>query len=488
MKKIIALLIVLTMAFSAVNVLAEGVSANIAAYEVYINGIKLAPTSDSPFLEVNGRTYLPMRLLAESLSITVDWKEGQPSMAIVGFPAEDVVKAVNSTKTAFKNLSERLDEEGNLKVQPLIEETAVNPATNAVYTAEELEAENAKITDANNAVKKAVKDAYVAIVSAKADIENYNTSYGLSNTWRSFYAQYSTLYGYVAKFDYAEFAKNYDEKNLPAVTAKILSEEMNPKKNSSTTTANEIITKLYDAYNNETIRTQKLTVIFEDYNNAYSGSAEWVSLKYDFLTKDYESFEKDMESFFKSLVEVSSASLINTLNSIDATNRQEGLMYTYNGFFESSQFDKWTKLYDAYKTNSADFAALKDEFCEIINEKNAVDFIKNTIWNNGFRFLQIEAENVEFPENEQEKFKTAYPEEETYSRKVVEDKLTSENNRMIFYNILFENSTVLQPEWSKFYTSYGDIFKKVGTNYTGADFNAASLRNSISALMGTVGE
>ena len=73
MKKFITGLLVGAILCSSVGALAVSLIANPADFKVFVNGAEFV--SDPPTLEVEGRTYLPLRAIGEALGVPVEWNE-----------------------------------------------------------------------------------------------------------------------------------------------------------------------------------------------------------------------------------------------------------------------------------------------------------------------------------------------------------------------------------------------------------------------------
>ena len=73
MKKFIAGFIIGAMIFGVIGVFAASYVANPVTFKVLVNGEEF--TSDPPPLVVEGRTYLPLRAMADALDVPVNWNE-----------------------------------------------------------------------------------------------------------------------------------------------------------------------------------------------------------------------------------------------------------------------------------------------------------------------------------------------------------------------------------------------------------------------------
>lgn len=73
MKKFISGFLVGALIFSMLGIFAASYVANPLDYKVMVNGKEF--TSDPPPLEVEGRTYLPLRAMGDALGVPVNWNE-----------------------------------------------------------------------------------------------------------------------------------------------------------------------------------------------------------------------------------------------------------------------------------------------------------------------------------------------------------------------------------------------------------------------------
>lgn len=73
MKKFICGFVLGALIFSMLGVVAVSYVANPLEYKVLVNGKEF--TSDPPPLEVDGRTYLPLRAMGDALGVPVNWNE-----------------------------------------------------------------------------------------------------------------------------------------------------------------------------------------------------------------------------------------------------------------------------------------------------------------------------------------------------------------------------------------------------------------------------
>lgn len=73
MKKFISGFLVGAMLFGAIGAFAVSYVANPLDYKVIVNGEEFV--SDPPALEVEGRTYLPLRAMGDALGVPVNWNE-----------------------------------------------------------------------------------------------------------------------------------------------------------------------------------------------------------------------------------------------------------------------------------------------------------------------------------------------------------------------------------------------------------------------------
>ena len=72
-KSLIAGIILGVILFSGATVFAANYQAQTATFPIYINGEEWQ--TDSPVVVIDGRTYLPLKALGETLSVDVSWNE-----------------------------------------------------------------------------------------------------------------------------------------------------------------------------------------------------------------------------------------------------------------------------------------------------------------------------------------------------------------------------------------------------------------------------
>lgn len=73
MKKFICGFLIGAMLFGVLGVFAVSYVANPLSYKVLVNGEEF--TSDPPPVEIEGRTYLPLRAMGDALGVPVNWNE-----------------------------------------------------------------------------------------------------------------------------------------------------------------------------------------------------------------------------------------------------------------------------------------------------------------------------------------------------------------------------------------------------------------------------
>ena len=104
MKKFICGFLAGAMLFCAIGALAISYVANPVDFKVLVNGEEFI--SNPPALEVEGRTYLPLRAMGDALGVDVNWNE-ELRQAEVGTKVE---KTLDVKEDTFKQPVEALDE------------------------------------------------------------------------------------------------------------------------------------------------------------------------------------------------------------------------------------------------------------------------------------------------------------------------------------------------------------------------------------------
>ena len=89
MKKSIISFIAGALIFGSIGVFAGGFVANVADFKVMLNGKEFV--SEYPALEVDGRTYLPLRAMGEALGVAVNWNEDLKQVEVGGKPSSNKV-------------------------------------------------------------------------------------------------------------------------------------------------------------------------------------------------------------------------------------------------------------------------------------------------------------------------------------------------------------------------------------------------------------
>lgn len=87
MKKVIAGFIAGALIFGSIGVFAGSYVANTVDFKVMVNGKEF--TSDPPPLEVEGRTYLPLRAIGDALGVPVGWNEELRQAEVGTAPLEE---------------------------------------------------------------------------------------------------------------------------------------------------------------------------------------------------------------------------------------------------------------------------------------------------------------------------------------------------------------------------------------------------------------
>ncbi len=87
--------------FVTAGVFAVQYAANPVDFKVLVNGKEF--TSDPPALEVNGRTYLPLRAIGDALGVPVSWNEELRQAEVGNSTAEAAVDNSEKTPVEYRN-------------------------------------------------------------------------------------------------------------------------------------------------------------------------------------------------------------------------------------------------------------------------------------------------------------------------------------------------------------------------------------------------
>ena len=188
MKRFIIGFLVGAMLFGALGAFAASYIANPVDFKVIVNGEEFV--SDPPALEVEGRTYLPLRAMGDALGVPVNWNE-ELRQAEVG-----IVSTINPNEVSnyivgdvwndgFWFLGEYINDNTDIYMDMYI-------STFADSADEEFN------------INKIVNH----ILGTKTTIDFYNTTYKGNEKWQAFYKEYNRLYALVESGTYSE--DNYD--------------------------------------------------------------------------------------------------------------------------------------------------------------------------------------------------------------------------------------------------------------------------------------
>lgn len=182
MKKFVTGFIVGAIICSMLGAFAVSYVANPVNFKVLVNGEEFV--SDPPALEVNGRTYLPLRAMGEALGVPVNWNQElfQAEVGITSnFEPIDVYNyiIVDVWNNGFWFLDEYINGDIDFYKDMYIE-------TFADSYDEEI--------DVNKIVAH--------ILETKTTIDMYNNTYKSSDKWQAFYKEYNRLYDLVQSGTY----------------------------------------------------------------------------------------------------------------------------------------------------------------------------------------------------------------------------------------------------------------------------------------------
>ena len=100
MKKFICGFLIGAMLFGTIGAFAVSYVANPVDFKVLVNGEEFV--SDPPALEVEGRTYLPLRAMGEALGVPVTWNEELRQAEVGTAPSDSTVSSTVQTSDKWK--------------------------------------------------------------------------------------------------------------------------------------------------------------------------------------------------------------------------------------------------------------------------------------------------------------------------------------------------------------------------------------------------
>jgi len=526
MKKILSLLIVLTMVFSAVTVMAEDINIGPVNRPIFVNGEQRTSQNSKMVYSSADTTYLGLRAVFENiLGFKVDYDSKNDKIYVntrniefLDETSKDVTLYINSL---FDKLTDSLSKEKN-GIEDLYKHIIDKK-------------DNLKLDKVN-------REEVLKFLNMAPELEKCNLMFGYSKAWRDYYSAYNTLADDLKKADYKNFVYNYVEVFVPTSEAlddfkktdalteiyiafePILNKQANKdlkgeiasfnetaeiyvdKSSLAGTKVTEKLNEVNLAINFDNSLTEETLNAFKNAVNEYiktlvrtDTNSMILALKdckfddksrallyaynlykqndenWDELYSESKNWKEDkdvkyaIENYIKTLVAVTPEALTETLNSITAEDRQEGLMYAYNLHFSPNTIPsdgsgnimdtKWDDLYTAYKAyteKAVNFNTLRDEFCEFISYGNVYSIVQKDVWNNGFWFLR------EYNANPEDKTLTAEY-KKTFNKNdatacdptvVVEYLQNKATPDIKLLDKLYENHPTLKDSWCTFFNEY----------------------------------
>lgn len=133
MKKAIVGFLTGALIFGSIGVFAGNYVANTVDFKVMVNGKEF--TSDPPPLEVEGRTYLPLRAIGDALGVPVEWNEELRQAEVGTFNSAKEIYEDDYIRASFIKVYKEDGVEGVFYLQLLIENKSSKNITVALSSA-----------------------------------------------------------------------------------------------------------------------------------------------------------------------------------------------------------------------------------------------------------------------------------------------------------------------------------------------------------------
>lgn len=337
MKKILSLLIVLTMVFSAVTVMAEDINISLVNRPIFVNGEQRTSQDSKMVYSSTDTTYLGLRAVFENiLGFKVDYDSKNDKIYVN-------TRNIEFLDTTSNNVYKVINPLFNTLTKSLANEN-YNKGIEFLYNHIISNKDNLKLDNVGS--KEVLK-----FLNMAPELEKCNLMFGYSKAWRDYYSAYNTLADDLKKADYNSFVYNYVKVFDP--TSKALDEF---KKT-------DALTEIYIAF--EPILNKQANEDLKDEIASFNETAEIyvdkssiagkkvteklneVNLAINFdnsLTEEtLNAFENAVNEYIKTLVRTDTNSMILTLKDCKFDDKSRALLYAYNLYKQNDA--NWDKLY-----------------------------------------------------------------------------------------------------------------------------------------------